>query len=275
MLLKHAIGFASLLTALVVSPASAGVRMSVETVDQRAGGPTETAQVWIDGDRVRLESTSPGAGSADQAIIFLGKQQELWQLDLADKHYTRIDREQLEAIGEQLSAARREAEARLAGLPPEQRQMVERMLGLGPNSTAPVSEEIRKTDQADEVDGKPCKQVQLLRNGVVSGEACVAAWKTIGLSRLDFRVFKKLGEFQEALRDSVGALPTGNLVTSQPFSVFDQLDGFPLRIRSLEKGNVRSESHFRRFEKQEVDAALFDVPEGFSEQPLPMAVPSR
>lgn len=250
--------------------------MSVETVNQRSGGPPESAQLWIDGDRFRLESTKPGAASADEAVIFHGKQQEVWALDLAARRYTRVDRKQLEAIGRQLAAARREAEARLAGLPPEQRQLVERMLGLHASGSTVVSEEIRKTDEREDVDGKPCRNAQLIRDGGVSGEACVASWKTIGMSRRDFRVFRQLGEFQEALRESIGALPTSNLVMSQPFSVFDQLDGFPLRIRSLDKkGQVRAETHFRRFEKREIDAARFQVPEGFTEQPLPSAPAGR
>jgi len=255
---------------LLSEAASAGVRVALDTVRDREAAAVETAQLWIDGDRVRLESTRAGAAAPDQALIFHGDTQQLWQVDLEKRRYTRIDRQQLEALGAQLAAARREAETRLAGLPPEQRAMVERMLGMNAADTAKVTEDTRKTDRREEVGGRACEVFELLRNGRLRGDACVVSWQAIGLEQTDFRVFEQLDEFQQAIRESVGALAAGNLVTSQPFSVFDELGGFPLRVRSLDQNGVGSETNFTSFEKVAIDPTRFEPPTGYSEQPLPL-----
>ena len=248
--------------------AHAGTLLELETRSARSGDLPEMGKVWIDGDRLRMESTPPGATVPTQAVIFRGETQELWQLDLSRRRYTHIDHEQLEAIGEQLATARRLAETRLSGLPPEQRALVERMLGLS-EPRGDVKEEVRKTDEQESVGGRPCRKAILLRDGNPRGEACVASWKAIGISRFQFRVFRQLGDFQDALRAAIGSLPTGNLASSQPFRLFDELGGFPLRLRRLDAGAVRTETLFTTFEEQDVSPARFEVPADFSEQPLP------
>jgi len=264
----------NLLVAMVVlgtsDVANAGVHLTLESVHDLDTAAVETAQLWIEGDRVRLESTRAGATAPDQALIFHGDTQQLWQIDIDGRRYTRIDRKQLEALGLQLAAARREAETRLAGLPPEQRAVVARMLGMNAVDAAQVSEDTRKTERREEVAGRSCEVFELLRNGRLRGDACVVSWQAVGLEQSDFRVFEQLGEFQQAIRRSVGALASGDLVTSQPFTVFDELGGFPLRVRSLDQNGAGSETLFKSFDKVEIEPARFEPPTGYSEQPLPI-----
>jgi hypothetical protein len=230
---------------LAAAAAGADVVIETETRDPRvprgSGAPIERGRIWIDGLRLRAETgSSAGAG----VVIFLGGGDgpRIWTLDPADRSYVEIDRETLGRVGERLARARREMEARMASLPPEQRAAVARMMG----DRAPVSAPLEAIDtgESDQVGERTCRRYRLVRGGESQGDVCVLSWKEAGVRRTQLRVFRELARFQRDVIESLGAAPGGQL-GALPFEVFDQLDGFPLRTRRLQDGTAIRETTFR------------------------------
>ena len=112
------------LTALVAASAlgaTAHAGVYLESVDKELDGsktPT-TSKMWFDGARMRTEN-------ADSTVIF--KNQALYTIDTKSKSYRVIDKATAEKIGAQVAVARKQMEARMAAMPPEQRKKMEEMM---------------------------------------------------------------------------------------------------------------------------------------------------
>ncbi len=250
--------------------AGAGLRIVLEIEGSSDAGPgAQNGVIWIDGQRLRIElrAAADDADDPSNTLIFRGDRKLLWILDPASRTYMEIARADLEPLAERLAAARAEVDARLASLPADERALVERMLP----ATRPVSREpeaVRNTDERREIDGRPARRLDLIREQQTVGEVWVTDWKVMGVKRRELRVFRSLAGFQRDLLRAVGRRPEFAL-TSQPFEIFDDLGGFPLLIRRFETGAAATETRFTRVEQADLDTALFEVPPAFTQTTLP------
>ncbi len=244
--------------------ARADLVLSTETreMDQ----PTARARsgrIWLDGSKMRLEFEDPALPGEPAIVIFRADRDLYWALDARSQSYVQIDREAIEALGQRVQQTRREMASRLEHLEPDQRAAVEEMLGemLMPQAAAPL-EKLVATERRQQIAGLPARLHHLLLSDEVVGEVWLTGWKKMDVKRRDFRVFKKLAAFQRELMQTLGR-SAGAAFGSQPFEVFDHLDGFPLLIRRLQDGRIQSETRFGLVEKVPSLRERYELPSGY------------
>jgi hypothetical protein len=245
--------------------AVAGTRVATEThvvgkgSTGQAPARTEHASAWIDGRRLRVD-----ANGGKSTVIYRGDEDSAFLLDHAEKTYVKVDRGTTVAVSRKVEEANREMRERLAGLPPEQRAAMEKLLdgtlGPAPDATPPVS--VRSTGERDLVEGIPCDESEVVREGQRVALVCTASFQAAGVSAATFDVVRELAVF---LRESVASLAPGTMRQEglDALEGVDRLQGVPLRVRAYEKGRLQSETVVKEIAEEAVPAARFDVPAGY------------
>lgn len=270
---------AALLPLLAAASASAGVTMEMETKDFTASPPEQEAGTMkIEGNLLRIDSAA--GGGRETSAIYRGDRRALVMLDHGRRQYVELDRETMESLAGQLSAAMRQMEERLAELPPEQRAAVRKMMeqqmpGLAPgtDTAEKASTDIRETGRRETVSGIPCTYFEAWRGGEKVRELCVAGWGDVAAGREALAVFEDMGDFFEEVMETFaesspqgrGALP----MPDNPFQDLARVDGFPVVVRLFEDGQVARETVITGIEESAVDPASFEVPAGYERQEMP------
>jgi hypothetical protein len=127
----------------------------------------------------------------------------------------------------------------LAGLPPEQRAMIERRLGGIPD--APAAGKPAKTVNIRTVDrgrhsfaGLHCEARGILKNDRPAAEVCMATAASGQLSSRDFATLEELVSLSRSMAGSAGSL-LGSLA-EQVELMATELDGVPIAVRDIENG---------------------------------------
>ncbi|HKE95223.1 MAG TPA: hypothetical protein VKB34_13005 [Povalibacter sp.] len=226
---------------------------------------TDTGRVtttYAQGGQMRVES-SDGNGY----IIFKGD--ALYALNNKEHNYTVMDRETLRKMADTINPALKQMRERLEQMPPEQRAQMERMLGgrMGGTEQSPV--EVRKTARTDKVAGYSCSYVELVRDGALQDEICVAAPSVLkGGDELMTAAQKASALVQDMFKDLDA--PWLKQSVDRQIQNYSQLGGLPILTRHFEDGKPVSESTVRSVRSEAIPAATFEVPAGYTRKELMM-----
>ena len=255
--------------------AFAGVRATTQSTDGQTGAEPVLTEMELSGSRLRMDVQNPGQGRPAISMIFDGKKQVLLIVNHADKSVTRLDASTGNAIRERQKAARAEVLARLEKLPPEQREMAEKMMaghsGVGgfqdPEPAPPASPlQVRATGREDSVAGRPCRLFEVDQAGSETAEICAQTWQDAGVTEEDLQALEQLGEFQTRMIDEVGGSPMASM--HHPFDLFRQVKGVPLRTRQKDAGGAVRETIFTSIEQVQVDPGRFQPPATYAARAL-------
>ena len=134
-----------------VAQAADGVLLVTKTTT--TGSEPRTNQVQIESKRMRAEST--GATGEKMIVLFDGTKQVMRLIDNEKKTYTEMTKEDVDAIGGQMSAMMAQMEQQLKSLPPEQRAQVEAMMkGRGMGAGAAVAPKVQYKKVGTDTVGK-------------------------------------------------------------------------------------------------------------------------
>lgn len=239
--------------------------IEVEVAGQRQGAPmVEHFKVWIEGRRIRIESSTEGEKVPPHVIIYRGDRDRFYSIAPGRKAYIEVNRDLIAAFGPEMQAARREVDGQMSKLPSDQRASLERVLGVRETKTALVKQPLHfmpgtGTEQVGEF---TCRRRDILRSGVKVAEMCVVSWDEIGIYADDLEVFRQLANFQRELMGARELTPL-EVVPNQPLDVLVQFDGFPLYVKKLREGQYRSEIRVTTAKRIETDDSLFEVPKGY------------
>jgi hypothetical protein len=110
---------------LLLLPPLAGAGVVMDMVTRNASGQeTDRTKIHAQSKKIRMDIDSEGAD--DGMMIF--RDNEFVYVNHSDKSYIVTDEAMLEEVSAQISDAMKEMEKQLAGMPPEQRAMVEQMM---------------------------------------------------------------------------------------------------------------------------------------------------
>jgi hypothetical protein len=246
----------------------------VENEDLKSGGQMEITEMKVDGNRMRADS----GGKDSTTMIFLGDTDEMYVIDHKEKSYMVMDRETVESLGNQMSAAMKQMEEALKDVPPEQRAMMERMMKgkmKGMPASKPRSEpQVRSLGESDSVNGVGCDWNEVSRDGVVELKACVCDWTDIPGGDELRQISLEMKDFASALVDAFGG--AGGLAGSigeNPMSVMEKAGGFPLITENFQGGNLTRRSRFQSVEEVAISDDEFMPPSGYKKKD--MGNPSR
>lgn len=249
-----------LLAWLLASPAAAGTFLVLETTRIDDGKVLERTELRADGSRLRID-TDDGRSS----VIYLADQQTVRVLNHTRRSYLEVDQQTTASLSRRLERANREVRSYLDALPASQRAAAERLLDstLGPDASQTGPEVVVvPTGRSDEIEGRPCREFDILRDGIRIADVCKAEFDDVGIVPETLDALRQLVVF---LRESLSALaPEGLRGRSlDTLDSFGRLDGVPLRVRVYEDGTPIRQSRMIELANRPLPVADFAVPEGY------------
>jgi hypothetical protein len=268
--LTFAIPLASFATSLAIcATAHAGVYL--ESVDKEldgSGTPT-TSRMWFDGGRMRTERNER---AGDQDIVIF-KNQSLYTIDSKSKSYRVIDKATAEKMGGQVAAAKKQMEARMAAMPPEQRKKMEEMMAKlgkgGAGAMMPGAKQRQRTlknsSRTETVAGIKCTVWEAFEDDKKEEELCAAAPGSIPGGDDVIKTFREISAMLSSFTDKLGTRSAGD----EPWRDMETINGVPILTRDFDNGKATSETRLTVARKESVPGSSFEVPAGFSEKKLP------
>lgn len=259
---------------LLLAPAAqAGVR--IELTSASSGGKDGKArkaryQVFVDGQRLAVELARRDGSPATRRIVFRGGEDVAWLVDHERRSYFQVDPKSAEQTASQVGGLRDGIEQGLESLSPDQRAAVQDLLGeLAKPSPRPLPEyRLRERGELARYAEIACARYDVLEGEKVVAETCLADYGKPPLVREQLAAVPALGDFlRRTLEPLAREFPS--LLPLAPWTALDAVQGFPLRLRSVEEDGATSESTVTRIEAAAVDPALFALPEGYARSWIP------
>jgi len=248
--------------------ASAGVYLEITERDlDDAKDKPDVQKLWFEEGRMRAE--------ADTDSVQIFKNQTFYILDTEDKTYTVMDKASVEKMGDQLSQVKKQMEARMADLPPEQRAQIEQMMGkLGGDSAAKAAAKppakpkrtVTATSRTDKAAGQTCKVWEVIEDGVKEQELCVVAASALPGGDDVMKTLRELGSMFKSLAESMGAGASSELTNT--WRDLESLNGLPVITREFENGKVTQEARLTTIKNGSPPATAFEVPAGYKSRTL-------
>lgn len=251
---------------LTVGAACAGVLIESATVDTRDGSSRPEQKLYVQDGAARVEQPAEGPGA--EYMVF--KDDVLYVIEPAKKSYVALDRQTIEAVGGVIDDAMSRVRQELARLPPEQRVMVEQMMGsragalMNPGG-GPRPITASDTGRADEAAGHECRVWELSRDDQVFQELCVVDFSEVpggeDLRALASRMSSLMQELSGTLSE-LGLNP-------RDFEAMWDVDGYPVRVREVVEGQpAAKQTVLTAWREEAFPATLFGIPEGYERRDL-------
>lgn len=234
------------------------------------GASTVVQTIAVQDGKLRIDSRGI-AGAPPTTMIFA--EETLTIVDDAAQSYYRITAADLEQLGSamsQASAMLEQMRSQLESLPPEQREMMERMmrdrmpdLGAATEPAAAVRLEPRGRDT---VAGYECTQYEVYVGDALTQALCAADYERVpGADEIE-DMLERMQRFFAGFRDAMPAGVAG--MRGNPFDAMSRIGGIPVRSRIYVNGNVQQELVLSSAESRDIEPSRFDVPAGYTEQNL-------
>jgi hypothetical protein len=265
-------------TALLAGPlfcATAHAGVYLESVDKEldSSKAPAAAKMWFDGGRMRTERT--GRDGDLEVVIF--RNQAMYTIDSKSKSYRVIDKAAADRMGAQVANAKKQMEARMASMPPEQRKQVEEMMakmgkggagGLMPGAPKPPQRTLQNSGRTETVAGIKCTIWEAFEDGKKAEELCAAPGGSVPGGDEVIKTFRDMSAMLSSFTESLG-----NRSANQPWNDMDKINGVPILTRDFEDGKASSEMRLTVARKESVPGASFEVPAGYKEKKLDLAHP--
>ena len=260
---KSMAGFVFLAVSL---PAYAGVEMNLVT-EVPAGDIEESITVLAQDGKIRMEEIGDSSGE-DMAMVFVDN--KFIVIDHGNQSYIVMDEAMVAEVGSKMNAAMAEMKAQLAGMPPEQRAMVEQMMeqqmggimGEAEDSGPPLR--VVETGSGSWESGD-CTQYSVYEGDEKTQEVCAAALSDVEGADEALEAFTSMAKFMKSLAESMPG-PMGASMAENPMLLMEQIDGFPVHTVDYANGAIASETTLKSVEEKSLDPALFTVPDGYVQQ---------
>lgn len=265
------------IAACIASPASAG-----SVFEMTASGSAAVAEtISVQDGKLRVDASASGNSPAT-AMIFAD--QELLILNDAERSFYRITPETIEELGTmlgqvsaQVSAAMEQMQAQLANLPPQQREMMERMMRDRMPNMAAMTQAAAPTMRIEQGAGQQigayaCTEYSIYADDALVQELCAADYSSVPGADDIASVFANVQGFFEGLRNAMPPALAG--MRNNPFDTMSQVEGFPVRTRTYVNGNLQQELVLSSAETRDIESSRFELPAGYTEQSLMPEMPA-
>lgn len=260
------------------TPVHGGVLLSVENRSLDGSLPARvTSEIAIDGKRVRIDHKAPDRTSQG-TVIYLGEPKQLIVVDHKGNTFRVLTPQSSRALSNEMDRrmeeARRQMEARLSQLPPQQRAVMEKMMrqhttqaSPRPKATAAPAVEIKDTGIRQTIKGYPTKKYEVWRQNRKIREMWVTDWKSAGVEREELRIFKEMNQFQQDLYASLNQDP-GAGRNDEAFDEFRQVDGLPIQVTEYDGTTRTRETLLQAVKRRRFDDSFFAPPKGYEAKGL-------
>jgi len=249
---------------LLSGTASAGVYMETAHKDLLdAKSAAEKHKMWFDSGNFRAED-------ADSHAVQIYKDKTIYIVEMDEKRYTALDKDSIESLSGQISDVRKQMEARMQNMPPEQREMVEKMMGsmggLGAKNEAPPRV-VKATNRSESAAGQSCKIWEVSVEGQKQEELCVVAPGSMPGGTEMMATMRELGELFKGFMESLGG-NSGRNAINDAWRDLQAVNGIPIITRTFQDGKASQEIRLTAVRAEAVPASSFTVPAGFKQRKL-------
>jgi hypothetical protein len=199
----------------------------------------------------------PGDGM--MSIIRLD-QEKMFMVDVKRKRYHEMTFSEMESMVKGVDARMQEVEKQMEQLPPEQRKMMEGMMGKMHKKKEKKALEVVKAGESKIINGFTCTKYILKRDGAEEGT--IWATNDVGIPAATWKeMWKDMEQFGKRM---AALMPDGeeNIVEKSR----TMIDGFPIRTELKDKLTMT----VTKVEKRSLPASDFEIPAGFTKENPPM-----
>jgi hypothetical protein len=217
--------------------------------------------MWFEGGRMRTENGGTGEGA-----VAIFKDQAMYVLDPKSKSYRKIDKATIDQMSAKLAEARKQMEAAMAGMPPERRAMMEKMMGQMGGGAGPQAPKrvLKNTGRTETVAGIKCTVWEASVAGQKEEELCAAPPGAVPGGDEMMKTLRQVGEMLKGFTQGFGA----NSKADNAWRDMDTINGVPILTRDFDGGKVTNETRLNVARKESVAAAQFEVPAGYTEKKI-------
>ncbi len=255
------------LTAVVVAPAWAGVRIQSESTNV-ATGETSRQEILLDADRMRVNITGKDSAGKDEktVVMFLtdGGRNRMVMLDKDKNEYRELDQQTMNQMSQQMTGLMAQMQEQMKNMPPEQREMMEKMMkGKMGKMPAQGAAAVRTTFTAKgsgSVNGFSCTKYEGVRGTEKVSELCAAKPSDLKFSQSDFQVFDKVKEFMAGFQSAMANSPFGGGAGGTLRDFADPgFEGFPVQQTIFRNGQPELKMETKSVARASLSDADFSV----------------
>jgi hypothetical protein len=248
------LGF-GLLTAMTVHSA-----LVISTLQEEVAGksPASRSQLTLDVDKIRMDMH----GDKEITLIYRKDKNVFWMVDAPGKSYTEMTSQDLEQISSTLDAARLKMQEQLKDLPPEQKAMMEKMMGGLMTPPAQPKVTFKKALGTGKVGSWTCQNWESFLDGEKNADHCVADFKSVGVKAEDFLVFKEMAQFLGKLAPAYKGLIDQGMN-------FEAMGGLPVQTTTVQDGKADNRITMESIKRITTAEGRFDLPAGLTKKALP------
>lgn len=238
---------------------------TVLTTEQQSpeGTPTGSSTVQLSSHATRMDATHGGRKSD---IIFRADKNLLWMIDPDARTYREMTQADMAATAKQVNSAMEEMKKQMAEMPPEQRAMMEKMMGkmgaMGTETQAPV--EFRKVASGEKVGSWVTDKYEATRNGQKVAEMWVAPLSAVKIKPEEMQVMEALTKFfEEGLKQFMPGI-------AMPSTPGGAKNGIPVKTVQYSNGAPSGITVVKTIETKELPPKTFEIPDGFQKLAMPL-----
>jgi hypothetical protein len=256
------------LVAAVWAGAQAGTVIVIDTWAYDQYSESGTATVYLGEDKLRVEFA--GKDRNIQAIFDMEKSDApvMWIIEPATETYTKMDLSTLKKTEGKMRAQFEQFENYLATMSAEERaeftkqykkqlRQAEDMLKFEERKKKTSYEKVGE----EKINEWTCVHLKGMLNKEMRKEAWVAPWSGIGLAPEDTQV---LAGFSNAFGGFAGEMVPFRAEKVEGSD--GAIEGFPVRLVFYEDGSKIIKQEVKEIRKEDLEARLFEVPEGYTEE---------
>ncbi len=261
---------ALLLLAGFVSALTASTGVVIVTTHAATAKPEDkmTNKIYVDSDRMRMEAQALGG---NQVVIFRQDKGLFWVIDQKAATYTEITKQDLQQMKAKMKETNAMMEERMKNLPPEQKQLMEKMMqgrGMPMGQSAGVKTIYKKAGTSEKVNQWVCAKYEGYRESKKVKEIWTTDWKSLGLTPESFKVMKDLSEFfEEFAKDMASSF---DQVGSEEWEKQQGYSGIPVKTLAFTDGQLLASTEVTEVKQESLDPKLFDLPEKLTKKELPL-----
>jgi hypothetical protein len=257
------------LLAVLVSSLTAGTGVMIVTTHTTTAKPEDkmTNKTYVDSDRMRIETQAMGG---TQVIIFRQDKGLFWIIDQKAGTYMEITKQDLQQMKAKMKEASAMMEERMKGLPPEQKQMMEKMMqsrGMPMAQPAGVKTTYKKVASDEKVNEWVCAKYEGYRESKKVKEVWTTDWKSLGFTPESFKVMKDLSEFFEDFAKDLAS--SFDKIGSEEWEKQQGYAGIPVKTQAYTDGQLRDTTEVAEVKQETLSATLFDLPERLTKKEMP------
>lgn len=240
------------------SAAHAGIVVESVERDAKTGKVSDGTRMYIQGGVARFDQSLDT--TRGDYVIF--RDDTLYIVDTTERSYTAMDRKTVSALATQMGGAMQQMRAELAKLPPEQRKMMEQMMGGNmPGAKAPPAPlAARDLGRSEQIEGRSCRVWELSRGKVIDSQICVVPFSSLPGKEDLLGLMQRVSEFMKPLAEAMEGLGS----VAEESEAMSRVKGFPILQRDYQGGKPSGkETLLRSWREENVSPALLQVPKGY------------